>query len=314
MDKMKYIAFFFAFAIMTDVHAQSFVLPLWGSDMPNYRKTDEKEASVETDIVRISKVQNPTIEVYLPAKKAATGQAVVICPGGGYRILAYDWEGTDIAKWLNAKGIAGIVLKYRLPDSKSNVVTYKSPLIDAQRAIRVVRYNSEKWNIDKEKVGVMGFSAGGHLASTLGTHFDDKLFESSDLINMISARPNFMALIYPVISMNFPHVHEGSRNSLLGLDPSAELINEFSNELQVKENTPPTFLVHSQDDNGVPVENSLMFYQALREKGVEAEMHLFPKGGHGYSMALNNKSLNAWTDMFANWLERENERTEKATK
>jgi len=299
---MKYSITLIAIIMTFSLKAQNFVLPLWENEIPNAQKTNEEEISVETDIVRISKVQNPTIEVYLPSKKTATGQAVVICPGGGYAILAYDWEGSDVARWLNSKGIAGIVLKYRLPNSKSNVVSHKSPLMDAQKAMRLVRYNAEKWNINKEEVGVMGFSAGGHLASTLGTHFDEKLNESKDLVNFISARPDFMVLMYPVITMKEPYVHKGSRNNLLGPEPSNELINHFSNEMQVKQNTPPTFIVHSGDDKGVPIENSLMFYKALREKDIPAEMHFFPSGGHGYSMAQKNESLRSWPDLLNVWL------------
>ncbi len=299
---MKYSITLVAIFMTISLQAQNFVLPLWENEIPNSQKTNEEEISLETDIVRISKVQNPTIEVYLPSKKTATGQAVVICPGGGYAILAYDWEGSDVARWLNSKGIAGIVLKYRLPNSKSNVVSYKSPLMDAQKAMRLVRYNAEKWNINKKEVGIMGFSAGGHLASTLGTHFDEKLNESKDLVNFISARPDFMVLMYPVITMKEPYVHKGSRNNLLGPEPSNELINHLSNEMQVKQNTPPTFIVHSGDDKGVPIENSLMFYKALREKDIPAEMHFFPSGGHGYSMAQNNESLRSWPDLLNVWL------------
>ena len=170
--------------------SQEITLPLWsGGKVPNYRKTDEVEKSDSTDIVRISKVQNPEIAVFIPSKKSATGQAVVICPGGGYSILAYNWEGTDVAKWLNSKGITAVVLKYRLPNSKSNVVPHQSPLLDAQRAIRMVRANAEKWNIKKDRVGIMGFSAGGHLASTAGTHFDKGDANASDVIDRESSSP-----------------------------------------------------------------------------------------------------------------------------
>ena len=203
---------------------------------------------------------------------------------------------------LNAKGIAAAVLKYRLPEESSNVKPELSPLMDVQRAIRLVRYNAELWNIDKEQVGVMGFSAGGHLASTLGTHYEDKLVNTVDLINLISARPDFMLLIYPVVTMKLPYVHKGSRVKLLGEVPELELIEEFSNELQVTSKTPPTFLIHSQDDKSVPVENSILFYQALRQKGVEVEMHLFPHGGHGYSLAQQDPALRKWPILMDNWL------------
>src|SRR3954452_6434514 len=197
-------------ALSIATNAQELTLPLWpAGKLPNYQKTNETEISDSTDIVRISKVQNPDIAVFIPSKKSATGQAVIICPGGGYGILAYNWEGTDIAKWLNSKGVAAVVLKYRLPNSKSNVVPHQSPLMDAQRAIRMVRANAERWNIKKDKVGIMGFSAVGHLASTAGTHFDAGNSSSPDSIERFSCRPDFMILMYPVITMSKPTMHSG---------------------------------------------------------------------------------------------------------
>ncbi len=235
-------------------------------------------------------------------KNIATGQAVVICPGGGYVRLAYDWEGLDIAKWLNSKGIAAIVLKYRLPISKNNMVGYKSPLLDAKRAIRIVRYYASKWNIEKNKIGVMGFSAGGHLASTLGTHFDYGDSNASNEIDKMSSRPDFMVLGYPVITFTKPFMHRGSRNALLGENPDSSLVNLYSNELQVKEDTPPTFIVHADDDGAVPVENSLVFYEALRQKKIPVEMHIYPEGGHGFGLALGRGHLESWTDRCIDWL------------
>ena len=281
---------------------QNFEIPLWPGDIPNFQKTDEVEVADSSDIVRISKVQNPTIAVYLPSKKNATGQAVVICPGGGYRILAYDWEGTDIAKWLNANGVAAIVLKYRLPTSKSNIIPHKSPLIDAQRAMRMVRNYASVWNIDSNKIGVMGFSAGGHLASTLGTHFDEVLFESEDPIDQLNCRPDFMILMYPVISFSKSFIHQGSREALIGKNPDPSMIDHYSNELRVKDNTPPAFMVHAGDDKAVPVENSLVFYQALKEKNIPAELHVYPTGGHGFSLALGKGYLQTWPDRCLDWL------------
>ena len=184
-----------------NMHAQQTKL-LWpNGNIPNYKKADEAEKRDSTDAVRISLVQIPDIAIYLPTKKAATGQAVIICPGGGYSYLTYDWEGTDVAKWLNSKGIAGIVLKYRLPTSKSNILQHQSPLLDAQRAIRMVRYYAEKWNIKKDQIGIMGFSAGGHLASTTATHFDNGNANATDSIDRLSCRPDFAVLAYPVITM-----------------------------------------------------------------------------------------------------------------
>jgi len=290
------------FLINTLCFGQNYTLPLWPNNIPNYQKTDEIEIRDTTDAVRISYVQKPDISVYLPSKGNATGQAVVICPGGGYRILAYDKEGTDIAKWLNSKGIAAIVLKYRLPLSKSNVINHKSPLLDAQRAIRLTRYYANEWNIKKDKIGIMGFSAGGHLAATAGTHFDAGDSSASDPVEFMSSRPDFMVLVYPVITFSNSFMHKGSRNALLGEDPDSSLIKNYSNELQVKDNTPPTFIVHAGDDKSVPVENSLLFYHALKDKGIPAEFHIYPEGGHGFSLAIGKGYLETWPDRCIDWL------------
>ncbi|MEQ8240347.1 MAG: alpha/beta hydrolase [Cyclobacteriaceae bacterium] len=272
------------------LYSQNITIPLWNGEIPNAKSSDQKELVDSSNIVRISKVQLPTIEVYLPSKRNATKQAVVICPGGGYGILAYDWEGTDIAKYLNAQGVAGIVLKYRLPDEKSNIEPHKSPLLDAQQALKLVRLNADKWNIDPNQVGIMGFSAGGHLASTVGTHFDEH------------SRPDFMILIYPVISFSEDFTHMGSRNNLIGKKPKQSMIDYYSNEKQIKDNTPPTFLVHASDDKGVPVQNSISFYNGLIEKGISAEMHLYPTGGHGFGLALDKGYLSSWPERLNDWL------------
>ncbi|MBD0369058.1 MAG: alpha/beta hydrolase [Flavisolibacter sp.] len=294
---------------------QEMTIPLWPSGkVPNYKKTNEMEKRDSVEIVRISMVQQPDIAVYLPAKRNATGQAVVVCPGGGYGVLAYDWEGTDVAKWLNANGIAAAVLKYRLPNSKSNVVPHLSPLMDAKRAIRLVRAHADQWNIKRDKVGVMGFSAGGHLASTLGTHFDGGDSKATDSVERFSSRPDFMILMYPVISMSKNIMHVGSRNNLIGDQPDTALARLYSNELQVTKETPPTFLVHATDDTGVPVENSLLFYQALKDKGVSAEMHLYPYGGHGFGLAVGRGYLQTWTDRCIDWLRSLNDQTSRGTK
>ncbi|MBN2029311.1 alpha/beta hydrolase [bacterium] len=281
---------------------QNFTIPLWQENIPNYQKTNEVETRDTTDIVIIRRVQEPDISVYLPARRNANSQAVVICPGGGYAVLAYDWEGIDIAKMLNAQGIAAIVLKYRLPGSESNIVRHQSPLLDAQRAIRMTRYCADEWNIKKDQIGIMGFSAGGHLASTAGTHFDSGDPDSEDPVETISSRPDFMILMYPVITFTQSFMHQGSRNALLGESPDPFLIEYYSNELQVSEETPPAFLIHASDDQTVPVENSLVFYQALKEKGVPAEMHIYPEGGHGFSLAIGNNHLHSWTERCIDWL------------
>ncbi|MGF1558911.1 MAG: alpha/beta hydrolase [Flavobacteriaceae bacterium] len=284
--------------------SQDTIMPLWPKEkIPNRIASDEKEERTVQDILRIAKVQEPTIEVYLPAKKNANGQAVLIFPGGGYGILAYDWEGTDIAKFLNGKGIAGIVVKYRLPSSSSQLKKHEVPLIDAQRAIRLVRSKAPEFHIDPNKIGIIGFSAGGHLASTLGTHFNEKVYDPQDEADTLSARPDFMALMYPVITFGEEVTHKGSQHNLLGDAADTALIARFSNEKQVTADTPPTFLVHAMDDTGVPVENSLAFYKALKDKGVQATMHLYPQGGHGFSLARNDRHLRNWTERLFEWME-----------
>jgi acetyl esterase/lipase len=290
--------------ILSVCFGQENILPLWKSgEMPNYQKTDEVETKEVKEIIRIGNVQEPTLEIYLPAKRNSTGKAVVICPGGGYSILAYDWEGTDIAKWFNSQGIAAFVLKSRLPYSKSIIVGHQAPLQDAQRAIRLVRQNAEKWNISKDQIGIMGFSAGGHLASTLGTHYNDENLRVTSAIDTISARPDFMILIYPVITMNADYTHMGSRNNLIGTNPDQALIDQYSNELHVNKDTPPTFIVHSTDDKAVPVMNSISFYQAMQKADVYSEMHIYPSGGHGYGLALGKGHLQTWPDRLADWID-----------
>lgn len=282
---------------------QDTILPLWpNGKIPNHIKTEEKETRREEGILIISKVQDPSIEVYLPSERNATGEAMLIFPGGGYGVLAYDWEGTDIAKSLNGKGIAGIVVKYRLPSDVSQVDKHNVPLIDAQRAIRLVRNMADSWNIKSDKIGIIGFSAGGHLASTLGTRFNEKVYEPLDAVDKLSARPDFMALGYPVITFGL-NTHGGSKKNLIGENPSVAMIEHFSNEKQVTSNTPPTFLVHATDDLGVPVENSLLFLQALKDTGVSATMHIYPKGGHGFSLARNDTHLRGWIERLFEWIE-----------
>ncbi|WP_418501196.1 alpha/beta hydrolase [Flagellimonas sp.] len=294
------------FTLMTiAMSAQDTIMPLWPKAIPNQIESEEKEVVEHTDdgITWVTNVQIPTLEVYLPAPKHANGQAVLIFPGGGYHGLAYDWEGTDIAKALTLKGVAGIVVKYRLPGSKSitkgkNVV----PLQDAQRAIRLVRSKAAEWGIAPGKIGIMGFSAGGHLASSLGTHYKDKVYQWQDAADDLSARPDFMALIYPVITLGHPSTHTGSRASLLGGNPTQEEVDYLSNEKHVDGETPPTFLLHAMDDKAVPVENSTLFFTALRQHQVPATMHVYPSGGHGFSMALNDERLKNWMDLLFDWL------------
>jgi len=285
--------------------SQNFVLPLWDDDkIPNYQTTDETELVTYDNGMRVvSLVQKPNITVFLPSKRNANGKAVIICPGGGYHVEVTDWEGTDIAKWFNSKGIAAIVLKYRLPFSKSNITPHKSPLLDAKRAMRLVRHHAKEWNINQNEIGIMGFSAGGHVASTLGTHFDYGIKDSPDSLDTLSSRPDFMILMYPVISFNSQYGHLGSKNALIGENADTTLVDYYSNELNVKEDTPPTILIHSTDDKSVPIKNSLMFYEALIEKNISAEMHIYPYGGHGFSLAIGKGYLQTWTDRVFDWMD-----------
>jgi acetyl esterase/lipase len=284
------------------VQAQVTTLPLWEGLPPLQKAMNLEEDAKQEGIIRIANVQTPSIDVYLPAKQIANGQAVVIFPGGGYGILAYDWEGTDFAKWLNSQGIAGIVVKYRLPISKSLTDPKEVPLLDAQRAIRLVRQNAAAWNIDPSKVGVMGFSAGGHLASTVSTQYKHEVERPKDAIDALSARPDFSILAYPVISFRDAAVHSGSRKNLIGDNASQELIDRFSGELNVNSETPPTFLVHAQDDTGVPIENSLLYYNALHKAGVKASLHIYPAGAHGFAFGLGKGAVETWRDVLAAWM------------
>lgn len=298
------VSFFILFIVVSQsMIAQPFTIPLFEGDIPNSKPSNVKEEIDEGDILVIRKVVNPQIEVFLPAPRQATGQAVLICPGGGYGVLAYDWEGYDIAKWLNSLGIAGIVLKYRLPNAESQIKMELSPLIDAKRGIRLIRMNASEWGIDPEQVGVMGFSAGGHLASTLGTHFDLGNPLASDEVEKFSSRPDFMILAYPVISMDPAVGHGGTRKNLIGESPTKEIQDFYSNEKQVKDNTPPTFIFHSQNDEVVKVGNSVKMYEGLVEKDIPVEAHFFPTGGHGYSLGIKtDETYGNWPEYCANWL------------
>ncbi|MGQ1783729.1 MULTISPECIES: alpha/beta hydrolase [unclassified Saccharicrinis] len=303
MQKVLTLILFISF-FTVNISAQP--VPLWEKGkIPNHQKSKGKAFIPKRDIIFITNVQAPTIEVLLPSKQSANGMAVLICPGGGYGGVSYDWEGTDVAKWLNGRGIAAFVLKYRMPQAESVITSHKAPLQDAQRAMRYIRHYAEKFNIDKNKVGVMGFSAGGHLASALGTHFERAYYKSKDDMDNEMIRPDFMMLIYPVISMQKVITHYGSRKHLLGENPSDELVTEFSSELQVCEKTPPTFILHSGDDKAVPVENSIRMYQALVKHKVSATMHIYPTGGHGYGLGKSRIAAPDWTKLAEEWLEKQ---------
>jgi acetyl esterase/lipase len=244
----------------------------------------------------------PTLTIYLPAKEKATGAAVVICPGGGYGHLALDHEGHQIAEWLNSLGIAGFILKYRHRNSGAGY-GHPAPLQDVQRAIRMVRSRAKDWNIDPDRIGIIGFSAGGHLASSAGTHFQKRYSDATDEIDKNSCRPDFMILVYPVISFTEWYAHKGSRNNLLGKNPDADLIENLSNEKQVTAETPPTFLVHANDDKPVPPENSIYFYLALRKVEVPAEMHIYEKGGHGFGPGTGKGACSSWMVRCVDWMQ-----------
>lgn len=281
------------------------ILNLWPEgQIPNHIETSTKEIKERTDILRIKNVQEPTIEVFLPNDSIATGKAMLIFPGGGYGILAYEWEGTEIATYLNSNGIAGIVVKYRLPSDETQIEKQKVPLIDAQRAIRLVRSKANFWNIDENQIGVIGFSAGGHLASTLGTQYNKKMYLPVDSVDDFNARPDFMALIYPVITMG-EKTHLGSRDNLLGKNPSQKLVNTYSSELHVNERTPTTFLLHATDDKAVPQENSEYFHAMLSANGIgknRTVLHLYDTGGHGFGLAKGTPHLQDWPQKLVDWL------------
>ena len=276
-------------------------IPLY-KQVPNSKSAVSYKETADTGtdgIIRISKVSVPEITIFQPKKSTQKNTAVIICPGGGYAILAYNYEGTTVAKILNSWGVTAIVLKYRLPSDEIMKDKSVGPIEDAQRAIQYVRENAAQLNIDPQKIGIMGFSAGGHLASTASTHFDKEYISNP---NHISLRPDFSILGYPVISMTDSLTHHGSRDNLLGKNPSSETINNFSNELQVTKNTPPAFLVLAGDDDAVNPKNSIDYYEALLKNHVPAEMHIYQNGGHGFGTHLLEKKDN-WMDVLRIWME-----------
>ena len=284
------------------LNAQVKTIKLWPDGIPGSIRNDTytEVSTVDNGIItRWIKVTDPSITVVLPPKEKATGAAVLICPGGGYGALAFNHEGNEIAKWLNDNGIAGILLKYRLPSDLIMKDKSVGPLQDAQEAMRTIRRNAVSWNINPTKIGVIGFSAGGHLASTLSTHFDEKVY---DVTHNISARPDFSILMYPVITMDASFTHMGSRRNLIGDNPSEEAVRHFSNELQINEKTPPAFLVHSADDKAVPVKNSMTYYETLVKFNIPSELHIFQKGGHGYGLAVNGETQSAWPQLCLRWI------------
>lgn len=284
--------------LLTPAMAQT-IIPLYSDKIPNSKPGPNQEVTeVKDGITRISKISIPTLTVFLPAAESANGTSVIIFPGGGYSINASSHEGTDVAKKFNTMGITAFVVKYRIPNDATMENKEIGPLQDAQQAIKVVRERAKEWKINPKRVGIMGFSAGGHLASTAGTHFDTILVPNE---KKTSVRPDFMILVYPVISFHPAITHMGSRNQLLGTEPTPEKIKLYSNELQVTDQTPPSFLVHASDDGAVRSENSIVFYQALIRNKVPVEMHLYQNGGHGFGM-VNKTTSELWMDRCYNWM------------
>lgn len=279
-----------------NMNAQNRVIPVWDSGVPNAIDAVDYIENHNIELDRVSNVTEPTLSIFKPQNP--NGTSVMILPGGGYAFLAINKEGYKVADWLKTLGITAFVLKYRLPSDEIMEDKSIGPLQDAQEAIRLIRRNTDEWKLDANKIGVLGFSAGGHLAATLSTHFDTEVYTIAD---HTSAMPNFSAVIYPVISMMDDICHKGSRNQLLGKNPSNELKYMFSIDKQVNAQTPITFITHALDDNGVKVENSLQYFKALKKNQIPAELHIYQKGGHGFGLGKEHKSV-TWTKQYEAWL------------
>jgi acetyl esterase/lipase len=286
------ICFVFILVLSFAIKAQE-IINLYSGSIPNSKASDIKETEHSG---MYSGVTKPTLEIFLPEKEKSTGTAVIICPGGGYSVVVYQAEGVKTAKEFARNGVAAFVLKYRLPDDSTMVDKKIGPLQDAQQAIKIVRENASKWGIDINKVGIMGFSAGGHLASTAATHFKKAVIENDNNTNL---RPDFQILVYPVISMQDSLTHLDSRTKLLGKNPSKEIIDEFSNELHVDENTPPAYITQAADDKVVDVDNSIVYFESLRHHNVPVEMHIYPKGNHGFVL---RQPTEEWMKPIFKWM------------
>lgn len=294
----KILIWSFCLSVMLNASAQQ-VIPLYNGAVPGSKPAPadyKEETTTGTDgISRVAKVTDPALYAYLPAKP--NGTAVIICPGGGYSILSIEKEGFAVAKKFNDIGVTAFVLKYRLPSDLVMADKATGPLQDAMQAIYLVRKNAAIWNVNPQKIGIMGFSAGGHLAGSLSTHYNDLKVQNQE---QVSLRPDFSILIYPVISFG-TYTHKGSLTRLLGENPTDVQRRYFSSELQVNEQTPIAFLVHANNDQTVPVKNSIMYNEALTKHKVAAEMHIYPAGGHGFG--LNNKTTkDEWFERLKNWM------------
>ena len=292
----KKVLIFFIFLVKFS-NAQQ-VIPLYSGKIPNSKiSINEEQITANALVDTVTRnVSIPTLTIFLPLKNLSKGSAVIICPGGGYGGLLTKREGSDVAWAFTKLGVTAFVLKYRLPNDAIMEDKSIGPLQDALQALKMVRQNAVKWNIDASKIGIMGFSAGGHLASSAGTHFDARIIENSENIDL---RPNFMVLVNPVISFSNEIGHIGSRNNLLGKTPSVDKVNFFSNELHVNQTTPQTFLVHTADDTVVSPENSFRFYHALRKNKVNAELHIYSEGEHGF---LKKPVFEEWFGRAVNWM------------
>ncbi len=292
---MKRFIFFFLQTCLFSVaiHAQE-IINLYPGAIPNSKQTGIVDTGLNLSQGLIRRSITPTLEIYLPEKEKATGTAIVVIPGGSYTVIVYQGEGINTAKQLAKNGIAAFILKYRLPNDSFVTDRKIGTLQDAQQAIKVVRENASRWGINRDRIGIMGFSAGGHIASTEATHFKKSLIENN---NNTSLRPDFQILIYPVISMQDSLTHIDSRNHLLGKEPSKELINEYSNELKVDQDSPPAYITHAGDDKTVDIDNSIAYYESLRHHRVPAEMHIYPKGGHGFVFRMSD-----WMEPLFKWI------------
>jgi acetyl esterase/lipase len=270
---------------------------LWPADHPANAGNEPAYAGTAEWMERVTR--SPAITPFIPDPQKRSGAAVVICPGGGYSGLAMEKEGLEVAKWMQARGIAGVVLRYRCGGGKNQ---QPIPLQDAQRAIRLVRAHAAEWGVDPERVGVLGFSAGGHLASCAATMFDEGDPAAKDPADKLSSRPAFAVLVYPVISMDDSVAHSGSRQNLLGKDPTSELAEHWTTWRRVSDKTPPTFLVHASDDKAVPVKNSLLFYEALVAHKIPADLHVYEVGGHGFGMLRGDRPADHWPEQLEPWL------------